>query len=259
MDNIVCRNVKQTRRVRKSTTYGLLLTGMSGILICLLAALYMIGRQPAYMLPTAIPVQGKLPAPTQQSVFTEATDWELILVNDRNPIQNTYSFVHRTLPNGLQVDERIYEPLMQMLQDGEAQGLRFVICSAYRTLDYQQQLYDNKVQRLMAQGMEETQAREEAGRVVAFSGCSEHHLGLAVDIVSQADQRLEESATRTPEYRWLAENCHRYGFIVRYPEGKSDLTHIIYEPWHFRYVGKEHAAAITERGICLEEYLEERK
>ena len=107
----------------------------------------------------------------------------------------------------------------------------------------------------MARGYGEEKAREEAATSVAYPGTSEHNLGLAVDIVARDYQILDDKQADTAEARWLEENCWKYGFILRYPTDKTDITGIIFEPWHYRYVGEEAAREIMERGICLEEYL----
>ena len=109
----------------------------------------------------------------------------------------------------------------------------------------------------LAKGYSQSGAEREAAKVVAYPGTSEHHLGLAVDLVSDEHVALDEGAERTKGYQWLVSHCQKYGFILRYPNGATDITGIIYEPWHFRYVGKEAAEEIMERGITLEEYLEE--
>lgn len=106
-------------------------------------------------------------------------------------------------------------------------------------------------------GYSEEGAREEAARWVARPGTSEHETGLAVDIVDKGYQILDRKQEQTPVQQWLMEHCVRYGFILRYPTDKSELTGIGYEPWHYRYVGPEAAAAIMEQGICLEEYAAE--
>lgn len=106
-------------------------------------------------------------------------------------------------------------------------------------------------------GYSAEEAKIEAAKSVAVPGTSEHQLGLAVDIVDVNNQNLDSSQEHTPVQKWLMENSWKYGFILRYPKGKSEITGIIYEPWHYRYVGKEAAADIVERGITLEEYLAE--
>ena len=183
-------------------------------------------------------------------------DWKLILVNDNHPLSDTYKPVLKTLSNGMQFDERAIDQLNLMLSDARAQGLSPVVCSAYRSVEYQQKLFNNQVKKLMSQGLDRQQAELEARKVVAYPGTSEHSLGLAADIVSFNYQHLDKAQANTTEVKWLTEHCSEYGFILRYPEGKTDTTGVIYEPWHFRYVGIDAAKAITESGQCLEEYLE---
>lgn len=130
-----------------------------------------------------------------------------------------------------------------------------LICSSYRTIQKQERLYKNKVNEYISQGYSQKQAEKEAGKWVAVPGTSEHHTGLAVDIVATDYQLLDENQENTPEQQWLMNNAYKYGFILRYPNGKSHITGIYYEPWHYRYVGKEVAKEIHEQGICLEEYL----
>ena len=108
----------------------------------------------------------------------------------------------------------------------------------------------------VAEGPVIQQADERAAQVVARPGTSEHNLGLACDIVALDYQNLDDGYAETPEAKWLYENCAKYGFILRYPPDKEDITGVIYEPWHFRYVGEQAAQEIMQRGICLEEYLE---
>lgn len=145
---------------------------------------------------------------------------------------------------------------MQMLADCESDGQRPVICSAYRSHSYQVGLFDNKVSRLRAQGLSDEDARDEAMTVVALPGTSEHQTGLALDIVDAGYQELDEAQEDTAVQKWLMANSWRYGFILRYPTGKSRVTGIIYEPWHYRYVGREAAREMYDSGMCLEEYLD---
>ncbi|MDE7244184.1 MAG: M15 family metallopeptidase, partial [Oscillospiraceae bacterium] len=128
--------------------------------------------------------------------------------------------------------------------------------SSYRPREKQEELFRNKKERLLAQGYSEKDAETEAGKEVAVPGTSEHQLGLALDIVDVNHQLLDSSQENTAVQKWLMDHSWEYGFILRYPSGKSDITGIIYEPWHYRYVGKDAAKEIYEQGICLEEYLE---
>ena len=181
-------------------------------------------------------------------------NWRLVLVNETHPLPEDFVIRLITIRNGIQVDERILDPLNRMIEAAGADGLTIVIASAYRSVERQQELYDNKVYRLQAQGLSEEQARIEAVKEVAYPGTSEHHLGLAVDLVAYRYQWLDEGQADTEENRWLQAHCQEFGFILRYPPGKSELTGVIYEPWHFRYVGMEAVRYMGEQGICLEEY-----
>ena len=142
-----------------------------------------------------------------------------------------------------------------MMDACRAEGLYPVVCSAYRTQAMQQTLFDQMKQSLLNQGYSDADAETEAGRQVAVPGTSEHQLGLAVDIVDLDHQLLDESQEQTAVQQWLMTNSWRYGFILRYPTAKTETTGIIYEPWHYRYVGQEAAAEIYQQGVCLEEYI----
>ena len=131
------------------------------------------------------------------------------------------------------------------------------VCKNHAASDKQQQLIEEDVAVLMNQGMSYEEAYEETLRETMPAGYSEHQTGLAVDIASAKDAELSTRQIETEENKWLQENCYKYGFIVRYPEGKSDITHIDYEPWHFRYVGKAVARYMMEHNLTLEEFLEE--
>lgn len=212
--------------------------------------------------PAAVPetpaVRAALPGDREAGTptFPEGEDWQLLLVNPWNEMPEDYEVRLKTMPDGMRVDERAYDDLNAMLDACREAGLSPKICSAYRTRETQERLYQNEVSAQMALGLSQEQAREEAGKAVALPGTSEHQLGLALDIVDVNDQHLDRSQEDTPVQRWLMAHSWEYGFILRYPGGKSDITGIIYEPWHYRYVGKEAAREIYESGLCLEEYLE---
>lgn len=180
----------------------------------------------------------------------------LTLVNPWNQVPESWSVELMTLPNGLEIDRRCYDALMEMIGDCSAAGLTPVICSAYRTQNFQELLFNNKVAEWTNQGYGPEEAREKAGRQVAVPGTSEHQLGLAVDIVDISYQLLDNNQENTAVQKWLMENSWKYGFILRYPTSKTDITGIVYEPWHYRYIGNEYAQDIYESGLCLEEYLE---
>lgn len=192
------------------------------------------------------------------STASDKTEWNLILVNQWNPLPEGYDPTVTQLKNGHAIDERAYPDLQEMMDDCRAAGLNPVICSSYRTMEKQKTLFSNKVNEYLAQGYSQEKAEEAAGKLVAVPGTSEHQLALALDIVDLSNQLLNESQENTPVQKWLMENSWKYGFILRYPTDKSDITGISYEPWHYRYVGKEAAKEIYESRVCLEEYLENR-
>ncbi|MCL2350268.1 MAG: M15 family metallopeptidase, partial [Defluviitaleaceae bacterium] len=137
----------------------------------------------------------------------------------------------------------------------EDEGLRPIVRSAHRGIATQRTLFDNQVQRNVSIGLDADEAFEAARRVVAYPGSSEHNLGLGIDIVSYFYQNLTAHFGQTEEGRWLAQNAHRFGFVLRYPYHQQHITNIIYEPWHFRYVGIDHAAAMFENDVVLEQYV----
>ena len=179
------------------------------------------------------------------------TNWELVLVNPTHKIPDNYMPELTTLANGNQVDSRIYPSLQEMFDDARAQGVYPNVGSGYRSKELQQYLYDAEIATYQAQGNDYENAEAIAKKWVAFPGTSEHQTGLAVDIyAAQASGQDDETV-----HEWLAENAYKYGFILRYPEDKIDITNINYEPWHYRYVGTKAAKEIHDKGICLEEYL----
>ena len=177
--------------------------------------------------------------------------WQLLLVNRWNPIPEGYAPELTELWNGESVDSRIYSYLQEMFDDARAEGLEPYVNAGYRTNEVQQSLMDQEVEDYISQGYSEADAREMAEQWVAVPGTSEHQLGLAVDI--SMDDNGSQSVVDV--WQWLMENSYKYGFILRYPEDKTEITGIAYEPWHYRYVGKEAAEDIYRRGVCLEEYL----
>lgn len=183
-------------------------------------------------------------------VFGSFPEWNLVLVNPEHRLPKSDAPALTELWNGERVDTRIYPALQEMFDKMRAQGVYPVVASGYRTTEEQQALMDNKIETLIAQGNSRAEAKTEALKWVAAAGYSEHQTGLAVDINADGVH-----STGQQVYDWLAKNASAYGFIQRYPEDKTDITGTHYEPWHYRYVGKEAAAAIARQGVCLEEYL----
>ena len=194
------------------------------------------------------------PAVSTEGVNVEQP-WNLTLVNPWNQLPQDFSVQLKTVSGHYSVDQRCWQALKDMLVDCRRSGASPLICSAYRTQQKQESLYAKEVARQRSLGLSPEDAPQAAARVVALPGTSEHQLGLAVDLVDKYNQRLEKSQESTRSQQWLMAHSWEYGFILRYPNDKSDITGIIYEPWHYRYVGKEIAREMYRQGLCLEEYL----
>lgn len=191
-----------------------------------------------------------------ETLASDEDGWQLILVNEDHPLDPAYTPEKLTeISPGYPVDDRILADLKQMMDDGAAQGLSMYVTSAYRSYDQQTETFNASMRNRLNQNMTPLQAYQETSTSVALPGTSEHATGLAVDIISTSYGELDDRQGDTAEQKWLMEHCWEYGFILRYPPEKSDITGIIYEPWHYRYVGKDAAKEITEQGITLEEYL----
>ena len=165
----------------------------------------------------------------------------IILVNPWNYVPDDYTATIVDTEDGYRVSAECADALARMLADCRAAGLKPKLASAYRTHGDQIWLYNRKVNYYLDAGYSEAEAKALAGTVVAVPGTSEHELGLALDLVDESNRNLDESQEKTPVQQWLMKNSWRYGFILRYPNGKSNATGIIYEPWHYRYVGVEIA------------------
>lgn len=182
-------------------------------------------------------------------------DWNLILVNRTHPIPDDYQVELKNIGSGHKIDARAYDDFCAMIQAAKKEGVYIYVTSSYRDLEKQTELYEKKTESYVMQGYSYENARKQAAQVVAVPGTSEHHLGLALDLVSSEYRKLDEKQEETKGFQWLTKHSWEYGFILRYPNGQTDITGIIYEPWHFRYVGLEAAKEITEAGITLEEYV----
>lgn len=214
---------------------------------------------------TTTTTTGKKTSPTLLQYGTEGryvqpagAVWNLLLVNDWNKLPDGYDQAVTFVAGGRRnqkVDARILESLNAMLQAGSAYGID--VQSGYRSSDHQATLYWRQVNNYLSWGYDEIAAQQQAGAIVKRPGHSEHNCGLAVDLGGSGNFKLETDFENTAAFRWLIENCAEYGFILRFPKGKENITGVIYEPWHYRYVGVEAAKYIMENGLCLEEYLEQ--
>lgn len=192
-------------------------------------------------------------------VELDANFKNLLLVNGSHPLSEDYDYTKdlTTIPeeyhNGQldQINKDIWPYLKAMIDDARKEGVNLSVWSPYRSYSIQQMLFNRQKQKQIEAGVPESEADAKAASIVARPGTSEHHTGLAADI-NMADDAFEN----TPMYAWLTEHCQDYGFIMRYPKDKIDVTGVIYESWHYRFVGINVAKDIKNKGITLEEYLE---
>lgn len=180
----------------------------------------------------------------------DINSWEYLLVNSESTIDG--SFIPDTdwaysSSSETEQDYRVVEPLISFAAAAEAQGLDVYLSSGYRSYETQSYLFELKC---------EEYDRETAATIVAIPGTSEHQTGLCCDITDIYRSPKNSELENTDTYIWMSAHCQEYGFIVRFPKNKEDITKIIYEPWHFRYVGKEAATYIMENDLCLEEFVE---
>ena len=172
----------------------------------------------------------------------QVTEDELDVVREKK--NNAYSVKDYTVLVRPEVMEHLNTMLLDFYNATGSEGV--MVNAGYRTLEYQQELYDDDL----------AQSGQDSSSLVAKPGFSEHHTGLAIDFTVYEDGKYDQSKIGTGDYAWINENCHKYGFINRYPLGKEKLTMIDNEPWHFRYVGVAHATVMKNYDYCLEEYID---
>lgn len=179
----------------------------------------------------------------------------LVLINGSHPVQEGYTFEHYTLNCGEDIDARSHTDLVNMLEACNAAGNEYKIVSGYRDQVAQQRDFDDTVAALISQeGLSQEDAEAKAALSVQRPGYSEHETGLAIDIAGLNYTTLDESLASDATVAWLDNNCYMYGYIVRYPADKTDITGIVFEPWHFRYVGVEAATFMHDNNLTLEEF-----
>ena len=182
----------------------------------------------------------------------EITDWNLRLANYENILPEDFTVEVADIDEHRQFDSRAIGYLNQMMTDMKKAGITNIwVQSAYRSVERQKELYDNSIKKYLSQGKTQEEAERLTDEYINKPGSSDHNLGLAVDF-NYVDNKFAEMKG----FKWLQENAENYGFILRYPEDKEEITKISYESWHWRYVGIEHAKKINELNMCLEEYIE---
>ena len=184
----------------------------------------------------------------------------MILVNHQNPMPENYTFDTAKCGSPTATNKELQtvacNAFLQLQAAAAADGVTVNMQSGYRSVQYQSDLYVNKTNYFIGQGYDEATAKEMAAAVVNPPGYSEHNCGLAADLNTPEHPGLDEGFKDTAAFTWLCEHAGDYGFILRYPLGKEDVTEITYEPWHWRYVGAENAAKINASGLCFEEYID---
>lgn len=200
------------------------------------------------------PIEKPIENPTQEKpkVKKEITDWRLTLANYENILPDDFEVEVEEIADDRLFDARAIDDLKKMINAMGKDGISNVwVQSAYRSVERQKELYDNSVQKYLKQGKTQDEAERLTEEYINKPGSSDHNLGLAVDF-NYVDNKFED----LDGFKWLQKNAEDYGFILRYPKDKEDITKIAYESWHWRYVGKEHAKKMNELNMCLEEYIE---
>ena len=184
----------------------------------------------------------------------------MVLVNHTSKMPDDYTFDTKECGSATAVNKTLQtvacDAVLEMQKAAAADGVTVWMQSGYRSVKYQTSLYERKTKYYLDKGYDNATAKEKAAAVVNPPGYSEHNCGLAADLNSPEHTGLDEGFEKTAAFRWLCEHAGDYGFILRYPKDAEDKTEIIYEPWHWRYVGVENAAKINASGLCFEEYIE---
>lgn len=182
---------------------------------------------------------------------------KIMLIKKGCPIPEDFRPQLFEAANGMLLDRCAAICMRRMIYQAMQCGVKIRILSAYRSAKRQSELIEEDVHVLMSKGMSRKAALDRTMRTLAAPNESEHNAGLAADLAGKdCEFELVTDFDKTPEFAWLCRNAHKFGYILRYPKDKCDVTGIDYEPWHFRYVGFPHAEIIKNRGITLEEYLE---
>ncbi len=181
-------------------------------------------------------------------------DWAAVLVNPDHLLPDGFEAELADFEGG-QVDARILDICEAMFDDAKADGVDLKLVDAYRSYETQKKLYQKKVTSYIGKGYSREDAEIEAATITARPNTSEHQTGLALDIVTPSYTKRSKGFAKTDAFKWLDANAQNYGFTLRYKIDKQEFTKVIYEPWHWRFVGVKAATAMKQSGECLEEYL----
>lgn len=252
----------ETKRVVQGVICVLLAVTLSLLLLVRLKVAYAVETPyaspvPYEVLASAVIDQTPLPTDLQTPVVTpnpngtprvDITSWQFTLASAEHPIGRYVPPELATLEGDRQFDSRAVVSLQNFIGAARAEGLSACLSSAYRPYTEQQYLFNTKTAQLGGD-------TEAAAKIVLPPGASEHQLGLGADITDRYYETKATDLENTALHQWMVQHCAEYGFILRYPADKTEITGVMYEPWHFRYVGEEAAAYIMEHGICLEEFV----
>lgn len=188
-------------------------------------------------------------------ILVEDPDWNLVVINAITPQEEEGQVTLERVSGKHRVDARVADPLKQMVAQARADGISLDLITAYQSFEDQEETWSLLLSVLLAEGYLPEEAEEMAGETLTKPGTNEYHTGLVVDILTPGYNAESLEFETSSAYRWLEEHAHEYGFILRYPKGKKQMTHMEFQPWHYRYVGTETASIIWENDYCLEEYL----
>lgn len=179
-------------------------------------------------------------------------DWKLIIANRDNTLPDDFNVELSNIDKIRKFDSRAISFLDNMINDMQKDGITNIwVQSAFRSIEEQEKVYNDKVNEYLRSGLPKEEAERLTSEYINKPGQSDHNLGLAVDF-----NNVKENFENTKAFTWLNLNAANYGFILRYPKDKENITNISYEPWHWRFVGQDHAKKMKELNMCLEEYVE---
>jgi len=204
-------------------------------------------------------IQAETSVNIQNELITQ-DDWAFFLVDNGNPLGADYKVELAEICPNHYMDKRAAPYAVKMLENAEKDGVALNVVSSYRNLDKQSKNFEDYVKRLLDEGYTREDAMTITAEQIAHPGASEHNAGLAIDIVTadwwNGHDDITADFADSPEFDWLKRNAWKYGFVMRYPEAKEGITGIMYEPWHYRFVGVFRAEQMRYSDLCLEEYVE---
>lgn len=251
---------RRRKRIRRNRIlFGLAVLAVVLVVVLGVRALFSLakGKPDGSSVPESSSGSAAAPTPTPAaSTSVDFTDARMILVNNNMGLPEGYTVETQTADEstGKQLQTEAAQSFAAMQAAAKLDGVSLILQSGYRSVEYQQGLFDQQVEKIIKTGENEEEAIIKAQEVVAKPGHSEHSTGYAADILTDSYRVMDSGFAETDAYTWLTEHAAEYGFIERYPRDKKPITGITFEPWHWRYVGAENAAEIKKTGRCLEEF-----